>query len=101
MSDSIGFTMRVMRTFAWLGETVHGVGANALSSFFLFELTDDGCSWMLALGLFSLAAAANQVVIELFRRGQASKVGGFNSSTHRRVPTFSVGEWRGYPRSRH
>jgi hypothetical protein len=26
---------------------------------------------MLALGLFSLAAVANQVVIELFRRGQA------------------------------
>jgi hypothetical protein len=35
---------------------------------------------MLALGLFSLAAAANQVVIELFRRGQASNGGGFSSS---------------------
>ena len=56
------------------------VGANALSNLLLFELTDEGCSWMLALGLFSLAAAANQVVIELFRRGQAGKVGGFSSS---------------------
>jgi hypothetical protein len=36
---------------------------------------------MLALGLFSLAAAANQVVIELFRRSQAGKVGAFDSST--------------------
>jgi hypothetical protein len=35
---------------------------------------------MLALGLFVLAGAANQVVIELFRRAYASKVGGFNSS---------------------
>jgi hypothetical protein len=35
---------------------------------------------MLALGLFSLAAVANQVVIGLFRRGQAGKVGAFSSS---------------------
>jgi hypothetical protein len=35
---------------------------------------------MLALGVFSVAAVANQVVIELFRRGQAGKVGGFSSS---------------------
>lgn len=70
-----------MRTFAWVSKTVHGVGANALSNLLLFELTDEGCSWMLALGLFSLAAAANQVVIELFRRGQAGNVGAFSSST--------------------
>jgi hypothetical protein len=36
---------------------------------------------MLALGLFSLAAVANQVVIELFRRGQAGKEDAFSSST--------------------
>ena len=70
-----------MRSFAWVGKAVHWVGANALSNLLLFELTDEGCSWMLALGLFSLAAAANQVVIELFRRGQAGKGGGFSSST--------------------
>jgi hypothetical protein len=69
-----------MRSFAWVGKAVHGVGANALSNLLLFELTKEGCSWMLALGLFSLAAVANQVVIELFRRGQAGKVGAFSSS---------------------
>ena len=35
---------------------------------------------MLALGLFSFAAVANQVVIELFRRGQAGKADAFSSS---------------------
>jgi hypothetical protein len=70
-----------MRTFACVGKAVHGVGANALSNLLLFELTKEGCSWMLALGLFSLAAVANQVVIELFRRGQAGTVGAFRSST--------------------
>ena len=72
-----------MKTFAWLGETVRGVCASALASSLLFELTDDGFSWMLALGLFSLAAAVNQVVIELFRREQASQggVGGLKPST--------------------
>jgi hypothetical protein len=43
-----------MRTFAWVSKTVHGVGANAHSNSLLFELTDEGCSWMLALGLFGL-----------------------------------------------
>jgi hypothetical protein len=40
-------------------------------------------SWMSAIGLLSLASAANQVVIELFRRGQVNKggVGGVNSPT--------------------
>jgi hypothetical protein len=60
---------------------VHGVGANALSNLLVFKLTEEGCSRMLALGLFSLAAVANQVVIELFRRGQAGKAGAFRSST--------------------
>jgi hypothetical protein len=67
---------------------------NALSNLLLFELTDEGYSWMLALGLFSLAAAANQVVIELLRRGQAGKVGGFSSSTpvhasHEPLPRYT------------
>ena len=46
------------------------------------ERADDGCSWMLTLGIVCLAAAVNQVVIELFRRGQASNggVGGYCSS---------------------
>jgi hypothetical protein len=67
-------------SFAWVGKAANGVGANALSNLLLFELTKEGCSWMLALGLFSLAAVANQVVIELFRRGQAGKADAFSSS---------------------
>ena len=39
--------------------------------------------WMLTLGLLSLIFAANQVVIELFRRVQANK-GGVAASTRRR-----------------
>ena len=69
-----------MRSIAWVGKAVHGVGANALSNLLLFELTKEGCSWMLALGLSSLAAVANQVVIELLRRRQAGKVGAFSSA---------------------
>ena len=76
-----------MRSFAWVGKAVHWVGANALSNLLLFELTKEGCSWMLALGLFSLAAAANQVVIELFRRGQTGKADAFSSShTEKSLP---------------
>jgi len=42
---------------------------------------------MLALGLFSFAAVANQVVIELFRRGQAGKADAFSSShTEKSLP---------------
>ena len=63
------------------------------------ERADDGCSWMLTLGIVCLAAAMNQVVIELFRRGQASNggVGGYCSKgsrryvRHRRVPTIFEG----------
>jgi hypothetical protein len=76
-----------MRSFAWVGKAVHGVGANALSNLLLVELTKEGCSWMLAMGLFSFAAVANQVVIELFRRGQAGKADAFSSShTEKSLP---------------
>jgi len=52
------------------------------------ERADDGCSWMLTLGIVGLAAAMNQVVIELFRRGQASNggVGGYCSSIPAQAP---------------